>query len=182
MSKFLCWNRASIVQWCWWYASNLLIDRFCILNRWINSNVRTMITFGVLLFTIIHRTLLLQCSKLRFTRYFWEWLVIMLPAYVMGLWNLLNFLMVNVSLVVKKIICINNACISWMLGSRTFLNIRQLNICRLLLYILIDRMPLYSGGNVLNERLPWVTGPIVDTTGKLDGLVFLLLEVIVSHW
>lgn len=43
-------------------------------------------------------------------------------------------------------------------------------------------MPLYSGGNVLNERLPWVTGPIVDTAGKLDGLVFLLLEVIVSHW
>ena len=141
-----------------------------------------MITFLVLLFTIIHGTLLLQCSKLCFTRYFRERLVIMISTYVMWLWNMVNFLMIAVSLIIKKIICINNANIPGMLGACSFWNIRQLNICLWLMCGLINRMSLYFWGNVLNKRLPWVTSPIVNTSGKFDCLVFLLLEVIICHW
>ena len=71
--------------------------------------------------------------------------------------------MVTISLIIKKIIRINHTNIPGMLGTSSFLNIRQLNICLRLLNALIDRMPLYSGGNILNERLPRVAGSIVNT-------------------
>ena len=45
----------------------------------------------------------------------------MFPTYVMLL-RLTNFLMVNVSLIIKKIIGIDHAYISWMLATSAFLN------------------------------------------------------------